>query len=196
MSPVSKLFILSFPALFMLSSCPMLEFQWHRTYFTHSPEEHYALSNDIENSVFDKYSINGTRVIFLTELFVYESSWQDRNIVGGSFSISFFTKLETPVTYRLLKATIKTSSFSMDISDMEEGEVVLDLSERTNRPDGYKFIGNIRSNYYRFSRPKDMKYTITVFIEEEKKDGVKTGYEFTYFYYLEKIDRWIRLIGV
>jgi len=153
LAPVSKLFKLSFLALFMLSSCPMLQFQWHRTYFTHSPEEHYALSNDIENSVFDKYSINGTRV-FLTELFVYESSWQDRDIVGGSFSISFFTKLETPVT------------------------------------------GNIRSNYYRFPRPKDMKYIITVLIEEEKEDGVKTVYEFTYSYYLEKIDRWIRLIGV
>jgi len=191
-----QLFLLWFPALFMLSSCPMLQFQWHRTYFTHSPEKHYALSRDIENNVFDKYAINGTRVILLTELYSYESPWQDRNTVNGKFIIEFYTKQESPVTYRLLKATINTSSVSVDIFDMEEGEVILDLSQKTNRPDGYRFIGAIRSKYYSFPRPKDMKYTITVLIEEEKENGVKTVHEFIYYYYLEKIDRLIRLIGV
>jgi len=196
LAPVSKLFILSFPALFMLSSCPMLQFQWHRTYFTHSPERHYALSGDIENSVFDKYSIADTRFIFLAEPYSSESSWNERNIAGGNFNLEIYTKLENPVVYRLLKATINTSSFSMDVSDMEKDKAVLDPSKKTNRPDGYKFVDSIRSKYYRFPCPKDMKYTITVLIEEEKEDGVKTVYEFTYSYYLEKIDRWIRLIGV
>jgi hypothetical protein len=173
----------------------MIQVGWHRIYFTHSPEKHYALSRDIENSVFDKYSTTDTRFIFLTELYSYESSWNERNIAGGTFIIRIYTKLKRSVTYRLLKATIKTSSFSMDISDMEEGEVVYDPSGKTNISDGYRFIGSIRSKYYSFPCPKDMKYTITVFIEEEKEDGTKNAYEFTYYYYLEKKDRWIRLIS-
>jgi hypothetical protein len=170
----------------------MFQVGWHRIYFTHSPEEHYALSSDIENSVFDKYSITDTRFIFLTELFSYESSWDKKNVVGGKFVLRIFTKKESPVIYRLLKATINTSSFSMDISDMEKDKTVFDPSQTTNRPDGYKVLDSIRSNYYKFPCPKDMKYTITAFIEEEKEDGVKTVYEFTYFYYLEKKDRRIR----
>jgi archaellum component FlaF (FlaF/FlaG flagellin family) len=170
----------------------MFQFGWHRIYFTHSPEKHFALSSDIENSVFDKYSVNGTRFIFLTELYDYESSWEERNIAGGEFYLKIFTKLEGSVTYRLLKTTINTSSFSMDIYDMKKGEAVLDSSKTTNRADGYK-ADYMRSKEYKFPCPKDMKYSITVFIEEEK-DGLKTVYEFTYYYFLEKKDRWIKLI--
>jgi len=179
----------------MLSSCAMIQVGWYRTYFTHSLEKHYALSRDIENSVFDKYSTNDTRFIFLTELYSGESSWKKKNIAGGMFILRIYTKQKNSVTYRLLKATLKTSSFSMDISDIKNDEVAYDPSGKTNISDNYKFIGSIRSGYYRFPCPKDMKYTITVFIEEEKKDGTKNVYEFTYYYYLEKKDSWIRLIA-
>jgi len=195
MSSTSKLLLTCFLVLFMPSSCAMIQVGWYRIYFTHSPEKHYALSDDIENSVFDKYSTTDTRFIFLTELYSYESSWAERDIVGGKFILKIFTKQEKPVIYRLLKATIKTSSFSMDISDMENNEAIYDPSEKQNRSDGYKFVNSILSKYYDFPCPEDMKYTITVFIEEEKKDGTKNKYEFTYYYYLEKKDRRIKLIS-
>jgi hypothetical protein len=194
MPSANKLVLLCFLTLFMLSSCAMIQVGWYRIYFTHSLEKHYALSADIENSVFDKYSTTDTRFIFLTELYSGESSWRKRNIAGGNFILRVYTKLESSVTYRLLKATLKTSSFSMDISDMENGEVSYDPSGKINISDR-KFIGSIRSKYYSFPCPKDMKYTITVFIEEEKEDRTKNVYEFTYYYYLEKKDRWIRLIA-
>jgi hypothetical protein len=45
-----------------------------------------------------------------------------------------------------------------------------------------------------FLSPKDMKYSITVFIEEKDASGVKTEYELRYDYYLVKKDNWLRLL--
>jgi hypothetical protein len=169
----------------------MFEIRRHRTYFTHSPDKHYALSQDIENDVFDSFSIENTRFIFLAEIHPYTTSWGERDTAGGIFLLRIYTKHERPITYRLLKAQINTSSFSMEILDIEKNEVVFDSSKTTSRSDGY-FADSIRSNYYRFPCPKDMEYSITIFIEEEKENEVKTVHEFTYFYFLEKKDRWFR----
>ena len=171
----------------------MFQFGRYRVYFTQSPEKHYALSGDIKNSVFDKYTVNDTKFILLAEPYWFDVDWKHKDIAGGKFSLHIYTKPEISATYRLLKATIKTSSFSMDVYDMEEAEAVFYSSETTNRSDGYKQRG-IRSNYYRFPCPKDMKYSITVFIEEEKDDGIKTIYEFSYYYFLKKKDNWFRLL--
>jgi hypothetical protein len=174
----------------------MLDIQRHRIYFTHSPEKHYALSGDIENSVFDKYSINGTRFILLTELYNYTVYGKDikNNNAGGQFVILVYMKPKQQVTtYRLLKAAITTSSFTMEVDDIEKSEAVFHPDMQPIRPDGYCLDG-LGSKYYKFPCPKDMKYSIAVSIEEEKESGEKTVYEFTYFYFLEKKDRWIQRI--
>jgi hypothetical protein len=174
----------------------MIRFERYRVYFPISTDGLYRLSDDIENAVFDKYTIKGTKFILLADPYWYDANWEEirKSITGCKFLLKVFTKVECTVTYRLLKTTIDTSSFTMDIDDMEISEVIFTSSETATRSDGYK-VKTMLSNYYRFPCPKDMKYSITVLIEEEKEDGTKSIYKFKYFYFLEKKDHWIRLIA-
>ena len=176
----------------------MARFERYRTYFPNSIDGLYRLSSDIENTVFDKYTINGTKFILLAEPYSYDADWEEirKKITGCQFLIKIFTKAECTVTYRLLKATIDTSSFTMDIdiNDMKINAIVFVSSETATRSDGYK-VETMLSNCYRFPCPKDMKYSITVLIEEEKEDETNSIYELKYYYFLKKKDNWIRLIS-
>lgn len=194
-----RTFLLCFIIVPLLLSCsPMMRFERYRTYFPNSIDGLYRLSSDIENVVFDKYTINGTKFILLAEPYWYNANLEEirKNITGCRFLFKIFTKAEYTVTYRLMKATIETSSFTIDIdkNDMKINEVVFVSSEVTTRSDGYK-VETMLSNLYRFPCPRDMKYSITVLIEEEKEDGTKSMYEFKYFFFLKKKDNWIRLIS-
>jgi len=181
---------------FIFSSCVYPE--RHRIYFPQSTDELYRHSDDIDNPVFDKYTVNGTKFILLSEMYWYQADWRDLrdDMSGCKFLLRIYTKEKDTITYRILKATIDTTSFSMDIdiNKLDENEVVFYPSNAA-RQDGYK-VKTILSHTYRFPRPKDMKYSITVLIEEEKDNGEKNQYEFVYYFFLKKKDRWFDMIGV
>jgi hypothetical protein len=170
-----------------------IRFERYRHYVSYSLENYYGLSKDVNNSVFDKYTINDTKFILLAEPYDFDADREDikKGTTGGAFLIHIYRRNDEPVLYRLVKARINTSSFSMDIFDFKYNEAIFDSPEKYNRTDGYK-VETLLSSYYSFPCPKDMKYSITVFIEEKDASGVKIEYEFRYDYYLRKNDNWFR----
>jgi hypothetical protein len=124
------------------------------------------------------------------------------DIVCGKYLIHIFTKQKGDFTYRLLKSTIRTSSFIDDTSHLTRANydpiasntAILDASKETMRNDGYR-TATILSNYYYYPRPQDMKFSITIQIEEEDEKNIKTVYEFTYYFTLRMKDSWFRLLS-
>jgi hypothetical protein len=189
----------------LLSSClPFIQVKKSRIFFSHSVDNLYQLSDDIENDIFKKYTVNDTIFILLTDMYELEVGADEikEDIVCGKYLIHIFTKRKGDLTYRLLKSTIRTSSFIDDTRNLirvncdqiDSTTVILDTSKETIKNDGYR-VATILSNYYYYPRPQDMKFSITIQVEEEDEKNIKTIYEFTYYFTLEMKDSWFRLLS-
>ena len=197
---IIRIGIVLFLLLLMTSCLPFIHWGRNRVYFPHSVDNLYQFSRDFQNPVFQKYTVGDTVFMLLADMYSFTARSEDikKDIASTGFGIRIYSKHEGNVTYRLIKSIVRTSSFSDDILNLQYGNTAEDnkhsaaLVTMTSRTDGYRFA-TLRNGYFKFPRPKDMKFSITVEIEETTESNTAV-YEFTYDFIFTKKDSLFTLL--
>jgi hypothetical protein len=178
-------------------------FERSRSFFIHTDGDLYKITNegDFTNLKLIPYTINDSIYVLILDIGYPEANRDDikKDIAVSTYMLQIYTKSSNDIKYCIRNMKLNSSSYTGDIKDliyyppknkMHYGETDMFFPSKFFP---YGRMATINGGYFKFPRPKDMKFSIDIeieVIENEKKEM----YNFTYYYTMAMKDHWIRLL--
>jgi hypothetical protein len=159
---------------------------------------HLVSIGDLENPAFLPYTANDVIFALILEIGFPEVRNDDikNDMAASTYLLQIFSKSNERLTCRIKNMELITTQYEKDITDLiyysdeRHGNEVAVFRDSLNHNYGFAAI---RGGYFKFSRPKNNKFSIKIEIETEK-NGQLSSNTFIYDYTIKYIDSWFKMI--
>ncbi|MCD1653611.1 hypothetical protein K7J14_02720 [Treponema zuelzerae] len=178
----------------------MMDFERYRSFHTQTEPQLYKIveTGNLTSDTLLQYTVDDIIFVLILESSSNEIKGEDikKDLAVSNYVLRVFTKKKANFIYRIKSMKYRAPDFCDDVSSLVYYQDHNATGKQTpfrvfNKNMDYQY-SVILGGYFKYPRPKDMRFSIDIVLEVECEEKLTT-HSFTFNYSLTMKDHWIRL---